>query len=95
MVIGKTATPHGVCLNPQIILLLREFNWKGFNEKTRRLIGRMTSWLGIRGYRYKHTMMSLATRYKPSLELAKRIAGHNNPTSALVYTEEALLAVNL
>lgn len=55
----------------------------------------MSSWLGVRGYRFKHTMLSVATKYTPSQQLAQRIAGHQNIRTTSIYTEEAFLAVNL
>ena len=41
MIIGKNDNPIKVCLNKQLVLLLKEFKWEKFNEKTYRLVQRM------------------------------------------------------
>ena len=95
MVIGKTGVHQLVCLNLQLWLLLKEFDWQGFNKKTLRAVERMSSWLGIRGYRFKHTLISIAAKYSPSLKLSERMSGHISIKSTAIYASEAILAANL
>lgn len=33
--IGKTQTPHQVCINMQLYKLLKEFKWKGFYQRSK------------------------------------------------------------
>lgn len=55
----------------------------------------MTEWLRIRGYSFKHTMLTAAAVYSCQLDLARRIAGHRSIRSTAQYTKLAELANTL
>ena len=75
MVVGKTGATQGVCLNKQLILLLKAFKWKGFSTKTAEAFSRMRQWLGFPGYSLKRTMMNVASSSVPNLQISQRLAG--------------------
>jgi hypothetical protein len=55
----------------------------------------MRSWLGVNGYAFKDTIMSVAAKFQPQLDLAQRLAGHQDVANTRLYTEEAAISANL
>lgn len=92
MRIGKNNELTNVCINRQFCMMLIEFGWEGFNKRTARIVARMKSWLGVRGYYFKHAMLTAAASSSSDLRLAQHIAGHKSISSTKVYTKLAALA---
>jgi hypothetical protein len=86
MKIGKTGYRHEVVLNKQLVLLLREFNWTGWKDKTERLVRRMKEWLGIKGYSFKSAMMEAVVEFGSNLKLAQQLVDHRSIHSTAIYT---------
>ena len=86
MVIGKTNQRHEVCLNQQLVQLLRAFKWEGFHYKTHRLVQHMREWLGIYGYSLKDAMLTSAASVATDLKISQEIAGHVSIANTFRYT---------
>jgi len=68
------------------MLLLKEFGWSHFHSKTKHIFSRMTGWLGINGYAFKDTILSVDAKFQPHLDLAQRLAGHHDVANTRLYT---------
>ncbi len=81
-----------MAINKQLALLLQEFSWEGFSNRTMRPVERMREWLGVKGYSFKFAMLTAAASASSDLRLAQHIAGHRSTTSTRIYTQLALLS---
>jgi len=95
MVMGKNNRRQEVCLNKQLVLLLSDFGWPGFHEKTFCLVKRMTEWLGIFGYSFKDAILNAVAASSTSLHLSQRTAGHQSQANTKRYTQVTAISDNL
>lgn len=76
MIIGKTEKHQKVCLNEQLVQLLRTFKWRNWHSKTKYVVERMMSWFGLKGYNMKATIMDYTSAFETETRLAAELAGH-------------------